>query len=563
MDDGNKTFLLAEISKELENITDANIKKIILSLFNLIENQALTIQNLQKENQKLKDENNRLKGEQCKPEIKENAKGKKDRDISSEKERRNANKKNKKKKRKKKIKITKKECCKVNKDELPPDAQLKDYIPHTVQDIKFEIENTLFLREKYYSQSTGKIYLGQLPAGYEGAYGPGIKTLVLVLKNDCNMSEPNILKLLQTAGIKISIGTISNLLIKKQEQFHEEKSEIVREGIESSNYQQTDHSYTRVNGENWYTQILCNPFYTAFFTTERKTRLAVLEILLTGQENQGNNLKYKLNEDTILILKELNISKKKRNQISSLLSDKEFTKEEIENYLSINITDLKPRTKNRIITACAIAAYNSQEYYPIIKTLVCDDAPEFKLITENLSLCWVHEGRHYKKLSPIIAYNIDRLNEFINKYWKYYKKLLCYKARPSPELAKKLSEEFDILFTTSTGYECLDERISKTLQKKERLLLVLKYPHLPLHNNASELGARIIARKRDVSLHTITDEGTKANDTFLTIAETCRKLGINCFDYIYDRITKTFSIKSLADLIKEKSNVINCSLIQV
>ena len=562
MDKENKTFLFAKISKELENITDTHIKKIILSLFNLIENQALTIQNLQKKNQKLKDENNRLKGEQGKPKIKESAKEKKDNDISSEKERRNVNKKNKRKKRKKKIKITKKEYCKVNKDELPPDAQLKDYVPHTVQDIKFEIENTLFLREKYYSPSTGEIHLGQLPAGYDGAYGPGIKTLVLVLKNNCNVSEPNILKLLQTMGIKISIGTISNLLIKKKEQFHEEKSEIVRGGIESSDYQQTDHSYTRVNGENWYTQILCNPFYTAFFTTERKTRLAVLEILLTGQENEGNNLRYKLNEDTILILKELNISKKKRNQISSLLSDKEFTKEEIKNYLAINITDLKSRTKNRIITACAIAAYNSQEYYPIIKTLVCDDAPEFKLITENLSLCWVHEGRHYKKLSPIIAYNIDKLNEFINKYWKYYEKLLHYKARPSPEFAKELSEEFDVLFTSMTGYECLDERISKTLQKKERLLLALKYPYLPLHNNASELGARIIARKRDVSLHTITDEGTKANDTFLTIVETCRKLKVNCFDYIYDRITKTFSIKSLADLIKEKGNVVNYSSIQ-
>lgn len=559
MDDGNRNLLLSEISKELENITDAHIKKIILGLFNIIENQALTIQNLQKENQKLKDENNRLKGEQGKPEIKDSAKGRKDRDISSEKERKQTNKKNKKKKRKKKIKITKKEYCKVNKDELPPDAKFKDYVPHTVQDIKFKIENTLFLREKYYSQSTGEIYLGQLPAGYAGAYGPGIKTLVLVLKNSCNVSEPNILKLLQNAGIEISIGTISNLLIKKKEQFHKEKSEIVLGGIESSDYQQTDHSYTRVNGENWYTQILCNPFYTAFFTTERKTRLAVLEILLTGQENKGNNLRYKLNEDAISILKELNISKKKRNQISSLLSDKEFTKEEIGNYLSINITGLKSRTKNQIITACAIAAYNSQEYYPIIKILVCDDAPEFKLITESLSLCWVHEGRHYKKLSPIIAYNIDRLNEFIGKYWKYYEKLLCYKARPSPELAKELSEGFDILFTSRTGYECLDERISKTLQKKERLLLVLKYPYLPLHNNASELGARIIARKRDVSLHTITDEGTKANDTFLTIVETCRKLEVNCFDYIYDRITKTFNIKSLADSIKEKGSIINYS----
>lgn len=31
-----------------------------------------------------------------------------------------------------------------------------------------------------------------------------------------------------------------------------------------------------------------------------------------------------------------------------------------------------------------------------------DDAPQFKDITEELSLCWVHDGRHYKKLTPFI-----------------------------------------------------------------------------------------------------------------------------------------------------------------
>jgi hypothetical protein len=125
----------------------------------------------------------------------------------------------------------------------------------------------------FYSKSTGKTYTGQLPKGYNGAYGPGLKTLTLILKNECNVSEANILKLMQSAGIQISIGTISNLLIKQKDQFHKEKSEIVKNGIESSDYQQVDHSYTKVNGENYYTQILNNLFYTAFFTTKSKTRL--------------------------------------------------------------------------------------------------------------------------------------------------------------------------------------------------------------------------------------------------------------------------------------------------
>lgn len=554
--DENKNTFFEKISKDVENITDPQIKNIILSLFNIIEEQAQTIHGLQNEIQKLKDENNRLKGEQGKPEIKASTTTK-DNNISSEKERKKNNNKKKKKKKKKNIKITGQKQCKVNKNELPPDAELKDTVSHIVQDIVFELNNIEFLREKYYSKSTNKIYLGQLPAGYEGGYGPGIKTLCLVLKNDCNVSEPNILKFLNTIGIDISAGTISNILIQKKKDFHEEKRDIVRAGLEASDYQQTDHSYTRVNGANWYTQILCNPFYTAFFTIERKTRLSVLEVLLTGEENEGNGLKYKLNNETLPILKKLKINKKNRKLIMNILSEDVFTKKDIEKYLETNIIDLKPRAKNKIIIACAITFYRSQKYYPIIQTLVCDDAPEFKLITENLSLCWVHEGRHYKKLSPVIKYNIDILKKFLKEYWLFYNDLLNYKVRPSPKLAEKLLLEFDILFSTCTGYEKLDERIAKTYQKKERLLLVLKYPHLPLHNNDSELGARAVVRKRDVSLHTITTEGTKANDTFLTISYTCRKLGINFFDYIYDRITKNFKIKSLADVIIEKSVLLN------
>jgi hypothetical protein len=28
---------------------------------------------------------------------------------------------------------------------------------------------------------------------------------------------------------------------------------------------------------------------------------------------------------------------------------------------------------------------------------VCDDARQFKLVTEELGLCWIHNGRHFKK----------------------------------------------------------------------------------------------------------------------------------------------------------------------
>lgn len=77
----------------------------------------------------------------------------------------------------------------------------------------------------------------------------------------------------------------------------------------------------------------------------------------------------------------------------------------------------------------------------------------------------------------------------------------------------------------------------------------MQYPTLPLHNNASELGARTQARYRDVSFHTINQKGTEAKDTFMTITQTAIKLAVNTYQYILDRVSKKFEMPPLASLI--------------
>ena len=107
-------------------------------------------------------------------------------------------------------------------------------------------------------------------------------------------------------------------------------------------------------------------------------------------------------------------------------------------------------------------------------------------------------------------------------------------------MAQQLSIQFDTLFATTTGYDVLDQRIAKTRAKKQALLLVLDHPFLPLHNNGSELGARFQARMRDINYQTVSPNGTKSKDTFATIVLTARKLKVNVYQYIYDRVTKKF-----------------------
>jgi len=212
----------------------------------------------------------------------------------------------------------------------------------------------------------------------------------------------------------------------------------------------------------------------------------------------------------------------------------------------------KHRTQRRIILeASALVGYQNRDDF--IKIRVCDDAPQFKTITECLALCWVHEGRHFKKLKPLILGNQEKVDAVITDLWAFYRKLLAYKQAPSETQAKTLSAEFDALFTQTTDYDLLDDRLQKIAAKKDNLLLVLTYPEIPLHNNPAELGARVQTRKGDVSLQTKNDKGTKAKDTMMTIVQTARKLGINTLDYIRDRVSLSYQMPSLSSLIKLRS----------
>ena len=234
-----------------------------------------------------------------------------------------------------------------------------------------------------------------------------------------------------------------------------------------------------------------------------------------------------------------------------LTDGSEMSEKEMQEMLGKIFTNPKKgkNTKSRIMEAAAIAAYQQQTEIPIVEILLSDDAPQFKKLTLEQALCWIHEGRHYNRLGPIVPLNVEMLDSFKTSFWDYYEKLLKYKEYPTPEKAEILFSEFDSVFSTKTGYSALDDRIEKTRCKKESLLMVLKYPELPLHNNDSELGARVEKRRQDVSLQTKSKEGTKAKDSFLTVTQTAKKLGVNAYKYIYDRISKEFSMTSLADLI--------------
>ncbi len=544
---------LESINIRPDEIHDEQLSKAFRLLLQLIEELSEHVEKLTAENQKLRDEISLMKGEQPKPDIKPSRK-RPGEDISSEDERktRNPPKDKKSKTKKPKIKIDRVEICEVDKDILPDDAEFKGYQSVVVQEILIKTDNVEYKKEIYYSPSQKKTYMGKTPSEIEGEFGPGIKTLVYTLKHVANVSEAKIYEFLDNFEIHISPATISRILTKNNELFHQEKSDIFLAGLLSTEYQQMDDTNSRVHGQNYYTQIVCNPYYTAYFTTPHKDRLTILDILRGDPD--GKKRSYCFDEEAFNLMVEFRLSKTLIDQLRELISGRTLDEPQMQELLAIIYPDPDAGKINRtrIMDAGAIAAYHKQTNFPIVPILLTDDAPQFKLLTYKQALCWVHDGRNYKKLHPIVPVHREKLEEFLDQYWDYYGKLVRFKETPTLEELKHLSAEFDKLFSTKTGYLALDDRIAKTIDKKSELLVALKHPEVPLHNNESELGARAQVRRRDVSLHTMTEDGTKANDTFLTIVQTAKKLGVSAYDYIYDQVSKRFRMPTLAEMITAK-----------
>ncbi len=505
----------------------------------------------QAEIQRLRNEINRLKGEQGQPAIKPNTPQPPPKDLSSEQERRTPKAWSKGRKTDR-IPIDREQVVAVALADLPPDAVFKGYEDVVVQDVLFRTDNVLFRKEKFYSPSQHTTYVASLPPGYRGQFGPGIKSLALVLYFGAQMSEPKVAELLRSVGVQISDGQVSNLLIKGQAPFHAEKEALYQAGLASSPWQHLDDTSTRVNGQNGYCHIVCNPLYTAYFTTAAKDRLTIIDVLTNHRPRR-----FLVNAEALGFMEACGLSAVRRQQVEQLPSGTIVDEATMQALLETYLPGLGPQQRKWILDATAVAAYHADVEFPVVRLLVCDDAPQFTLVTEELALCWVHEGRHYKKLRPSIPYHQGLLEAFVQRFWTYYDQLLAYREQPTPEEATRLTEEFATLFATVTGYQALDERIAKTRAKQSCLLMVLAHPEIPLHNNPAELGARARVRKRDVSFGPRTHEGARAWDTFMTLAATATKLGVSFYHYIQDRISGTSQMPSLADLIGARAKMLN------
>jgi len=532
---------------DLSGIADPEARRILDLLRNVIEAQAGEIATLRAENQRLRDENNRLKGEQGAPTIVPSKRMAAD--HASERERRAERPARPRVDKRSLIHIDRTEEREVDPALLPPDAERKGYVEFVVQDVALRTDTVLFCCARWYAASTRRSYQASLPDDYreQGHDGPGLKALALQLYYQGQMSEPKILEVLHSVGIVMSAAHLSTLLIE-QPVFVAEYEEIARAGLASSPYQHVDDTSTRVNGVEEQCHILCGPLFTLYRTTPRKDRQTVLDVLRLGAPRA-----YQLNRYAWAFLAEYGLPAAVLAALGRLPQGVDLDADTFEALLEEHIPRLGVQQRQHLLDAAAIGAYRLQQDVPVVEILVCDDAPQFKGVTADLALCWIHAGRHFKKLTPLFAHHRALVEAFLADFWTYYHELQAYRAAPTATERARLDAAFDTLFARRTGYWHLDERIAKTAAKKAALLCVLDHPEVPLHNNPAELGARHRVRKRDVSFGPRSRAGVTAWDIFGTLTQTAAKLGVNVAHYLHDRLSGAYQMPSLAVLITQRT----------
>ena len=531
---------------DLSGVVDPEARRIIALLLNTVETLTAEVAALRAENQRLRDENNRLKGEQGAPTLRPSVRRTAP-DHSSETERRRPPMPRPAVDKRALLQLDRTVEREMNPTLLPSDAVRKGYATYTVQDVVLRTETVRFRCARWYAASTGRSYQAPLPEGDAGHYGPRLKALALQLYYQGQMSGPKIQEVLQSMGILISAATLSTLLID-QPVFAGEYEEIARAGLASSPYQHLDETSTRVDGVEAHCHILCSPRYTLYHTTPRKDRQAVLDVLRRGAPRT-----YRLNAHAWAFLATSTLPVKVRRVLRTLPEDVAWDAQTFMALLDAHLPRLGPQQRTQILDAAAIGAYRVQEDVPVVDILVCDDAPQFKGLTPHLALCWVHAGRHFKKLTPYYTHHRALVRAFLHDFWAYYHDLQAYRKCPTLRERTRLDTTFDTLFARRTGYWHLDERIATTAAKKEALLCVLAHPEVPLHNNPAELGARHRVRKRDVSFGPRSPAGLHAWDVFGTLTQTAAKLGVNIAHYFYDRLSGASRLPSLATLIVRKA----------
>jgi hypothetical protein len=515
-------------------IPDEDLNPSVIALLEIVRIMQGQIQDL-------RDEIARLKGQKPKPKIKPS---------TLEKEPRGMRKKGAEEKRpgwdkRKKTAQLKTREEMVKAENVPKGSRFKGYEDFTVQGIVFEAQNIRYRRQRWLTPD-GKTIVAPLPTSVKFVgkhFDASVCRFVLYQYHHCHVTQPLILEHLLEIGLDISAGQVNRIIVEGHQRFQDEKDEILRVGLEMSDYVNVDDTGARHKGKNGYCTQIGNEFFAWFESSPTKSRINFLQILRAG------NSDYVVNEAAFDYMKAHNISRSHMELLGGC--GKAVFENSAEWNTTLESLSINREMHVRIITEAALLG-SILEHGSVNPDLVIvsDDAGQFNVLLH--ALCWIHAERSILRLIPVSDAQREALERARSRLWDFYRCLKIYKRSPGKKMKAELKQRFDTIFTMTTCYAALNDALKRIHRNKRELLLVLDRPEIPLHNNSSESDIRDIVKKRKISGSTRSDLGRLCRDTFASLKKTCRKLGVAFWSYLGDRLSGDSLIPWLPDLMRQR-----------
>src|SRR5207244_1808366 len=92
-----------------------------------------------------------------------------------------------------------------------------------------------------------------------------------------------------------------------------------------------------------------------------------------------------VNEEALGYVEAFGLSAVRRWQVRQLPCGVSMAEATLQALLETHLPGLGPQQRKWILDATAVAAYHAALEFPVVRLLVCDDAPQFTLVTEELA----------------------------------------------------------------------------------------------------------------------------------------------------------------------------------
>ena len=427
--------------------------------------------------------------------------------------------------------------------ERPPGSIFKGFEDFVVQDLVIRPRVIRYRRERWQTPE-GQNLVAELPAGVrpESHFGPTLISFIIHQYHHQHVTQPLLWEQLDQLGIDISTGQLSRILTEEKDAFPDEKTELLLAGLEVSTYVQVDDTGARHQGHNGFCTHIGNELFAYFESTDSKSRQNFLEVL------RGPHTDYAINDEAVAYWQRQKLA---QAVIARLTTGASWFADKAAWQAYLAVRDVTDERHVRIATEGALLGSLIAHGVSPELAVLSDGAGQFDVFVH--ALCWLHQERPLERLVPHNEKHRQAIERIRQRIWDLYTGLKAYRQVPQAAAREALEKQFDELVAERTGYPSIDGVLKGMAADRAKLLRVLQRPEVPLHNNLSEGHIRDYAKKRKISGSTRSDLGRRARDTFASLKKTCRRLGVNFWEYLQDRVRGLGKIPRLADLIRQKA----------